>query len=98
MAIVRLEGVNKWKRKYLIETRTRDLPIYINGKQTYELNPKKLGLQIRQLHCESGRQIMWQVSSQSPVFWLRHEVHYWVVWLCAEASTVLRVVAADFFL
>jgi hypothetical protein len=37
------------------------------------------------------------VSPQSPVVWLLHEVHYWAVWVCAEARTVLRAVAADFF-
>jgi hypothetical protein len=31
-------------------------------------------LQIRRLHLESGRQIIWQESSQSPVVWQLHEV------------------------
>jgi hypothetical protein len=42
-------------------------------------------------------QIIWQVSSQSPVVWYLNEVYYWVIWMCAEAISVLRAVAADFF-
>jgi hypothetical protein len=43
-------------------------------------------------------QIILQVFSQSPViFWFRHEVHYYVIWMCAEASAVLRAVAEDLF-
>jgi hypothetical protein len=45
--------------------------------------------------CRFCRQIIWQVSPQSPVVWLLHEVHCWVVWVCAEASSVLIAVAAD---
>jgi hypothetical protein len=36
------------------------------------------------------------VSSQSPVVWLLHEVHCLALWVCTEASNVLRAVAADF--
>jgi hypothetical protein len=42
-------------------------------------------LQIKQLHLESGKQIVWQVPSQSPVVRL-----LLVVWEYTEASTVLR--------
>jgi hypothetical protein len=49
---------------------TGSRPLVAFGNTTY-----KLELQIRQLHQESGRQIIWQVSSQSPVVWLLHEVH-----------------------
>jgi hypothetical protein len=45
--------------------------------------PYKPELQTRQLQEESGRQIIWQVSPQSPVVWL---LHYEAVWVCAEAS------------
>jgi hypothetical protein len=34
---------------------------------------------------------------KSPVVWLLNEVHYYSVWVCTEASTVLRAVAEDFF-
>jgi hypothetical protein len=54
----------------------------------------KTKLKIRQLHLESGRQIVWQVSSQSTVVGLRHEV----VWVYTESCTVLRAVMTDFFL
>jgi hypothetical protein len=50
-----------------------------------------------QLHLESDRQIVWQVSPQSPVVGLSHEVHYYVVWVYTEARTVLRAVVTDFF-
>jgi hypothetical protein len=39
--------------------------------------------------------IVCQVSSQSPVVVLRHEVHYKIVWVYAEASTVLRTVVTE---
>jgi hypothetical protein len=38
----------------------------------------------------------YEVSSQSPVVALRHEVHYWVVWLYTQARTVSRAVVTDF--
>jgi hypothetical protein len=56
----------------------------------------KAKLQIRQLHLESGRQIVLQVSSQSPVVGMRHEVHYSIVWVYTEARTVLRAVVTGF--
>jgi hypothetical protein len=51
---------------------------------------------MRQLNLESGRRIVWQVSSQSPVVGLGHKVHYWVVWVYTEARTVSRAVVTDF--
>jgi hypothetical protein len=66
------------------------------GNELYEIKPQKLRLQIRNIHCESGRQNIWQVSSQSPVVGLRHVVHYYVVWVYIEARTVLRAMVADF--
>jgi hypothetical protein len=42
-------------------------------------------------------QKIWPVSSQLPVVSLLHEVHYYAIWVCTEARTVLRAVAADFF-
>jgi hypothetical protein len=55
-------------------------------------------LQIRRLHLGSGRQIVWQVSSQSPVtVGLNHEVHYCVVCVYTEARTVLRALVTNFF-
>jgi hypothetical protein len=42
-------------------------------------------------------QIVWQVSSQSPVVGLRHEVHYKVVWVYVVVRTLLRVAVTDFF-
>jgi hypothetical protein len=36
------------------------------GNETYKLNLKKLELQLQQLHYKSGRQLIWQVSLQSP--------------------------------
>jgi hypothetical protein len=44
------------------------------------------------IRYESDRQIVWHVSSQSPVVGLRREVHYWAVWVYAEARTVMRAV------
>jgi hypothetical protein len=55
---------------------TGSRPLVAFGNETYELNLKKLELQIRQLHYESGRQVIVQVSSQSPVVWLLNVVHY----------------------
>jgi hypothetical protein len=38
-------------------------------------------------------QIVCEVPLQSPdIVWLRHEAHYWFVWECAEARTVLGAV------
>jgi hypothetical protein len=37
-----------------------------------------------------------QVSCQSPLVGLRHEAHYYVVWLSIETRSVLRAVALDF--
>jgi hypothetical protein len=43
---------------------------------------------MRQLHLDSVRQIVWQVSSQSPGVRLRHEVHYSVVCTYAEVHCI----------
>jgi hypothetical protein len=46
----------------------------------------------------TGRQIVCYTSSQSPVHvGMRHEVHYYVIWVYTEVSNVLRVVVTDFF-
>jgi hypothetical protein len=37
------------------------------------------------------------VTSQLPVVWLRHEVHYEFVWVYTETSAVLTAVVTDFF-
>jgi hypothetical protein len=50
-------------------------PVVTCGKETYKLNLKDYTTK-RQLNLESGRQIIWHVSLQSPVIWLHHEVHY----------------------
>jgi hypothetical protein len=52
---------------------------------------------MRQFNFECGRQMVRQVSSQSPVVGLRHEVHYCDVWVYTEARAVLRAVVTDFF-
>jgi hypothetical protein len=49
-----------------------------------------------QLHWRAGGQIVWRVTSRSPVVRWLSEVYYWVVWVRAGTSTVLRAVAADF--
>jgi hypothetical protein len=52
---------------------------------------------MRQLYLESGRQIVWQVYSQSPVVGLCHKAHCLVVWVYTEANALLRAVMTDFF-
>jgi hypothetical protein len=66
------------------------IPFYLQSVQIHSQNCVKIDTmaccslwegdlqtkQIRQLHLESGRQIVWYVSSKSPVVRLRHEVHY----------------------
>jgi hypothetical protein len=67
------------------------------GKKTYKLNLKELELQVKGLHYKSGRQIIRQIPSEVSAVWQPKEVYYEIIWMCAEASTIVGAVAADFF-
>jgi hypothetical protein len=65
------------------------------GNKTYKLKLKEL--QVIGLHYKSGRQIIRPIPSEAPAVWQPKEVYYEIIWMCAEASTIVRAVAADFF-